>query len=293
MSLPADDPFVALWLAENPTRRPVSIRVSDRISAPLTYGVFRPVVLLPRDMDWGDREAMAYVLAHEFHHIWRYDVVRKWTLAAALCLHWFNPLVWVMYAVANRDIELDCDEEVAGCFSWGSPAGYARALIALEERRSFGSPFASHFSQSTLEARVKALMTARGKGPVRFAAAVLVVAVLAAVCGTSGSAAEVGYNEDDPVPTQAVDWGYTDGEPATSAAPYNPGVYVDEGIYAVEGEFSASEPPEAAIAPLEGDEVDTGDASWAPAPELAEPPDAYEESEPPADVSGEYGYWRF
>ena len=300
MSLPADDPFVALWLGENPTRRPVSVRVSDRISAPLTYGVFHPVILLPRDMDWGDREAMAYVLAHEFQHIWRYDVMRKWALAAALCLHWFNPLVWVMYAVANRDIELDCDEEVAGCFSWGSPAGYARALIALEERRSFGSPFASHFSQSTLEARIKALMTARGKGPVRFAAAVLVVAVLAAVCGTSGSAAEVPHTEDDPAASQAVEWSYTDGEPQTSEAPLDltsddPVVYVDEGISAEEGEFAASEPPEAAMARLEGDvAVDTVEnASWAPAPEPTVPPSAYVEPAPPTDVTEDYVYYEF
>lgn len=270
MSLPADDPFVALWLAENPTRRPVSVRVSDQISAPLTYGVFHPVVLLPRDMDWNDREAMAYVLAHEFQHIWRYDVVRKWTLAAALCLHWFNPLVWVMYAVASRDIELDCDEEVAGCFSWGSPAGYARALIALEERRSFGSPFASHFSQSTLEARVKALMTARGKGPVRFAAAVLVVAVLAAVCGTSGSAAAVRSTEDDPVSSQAVEWDETDGEPDASEAPLD--LTSDDPIVYVE-----AAPP----------------AGWDPVPESTVPPSAYVEPAPPTDVAGDYGYWQF
>jgi len=70
-SLPADDPFVLLWAEENRDWRGVSVRVSDRIAAPLAYGVLRPVVLLPRDMDWENREALSYVLAHEFHHVRR------------------------------------------------------------------------------------------------------------------------------------------------------------------------------------------------------------------------------
>lgn len=270
MSLPADHPFLRQWLAGCPTRRPVSIRVSDRIGAPLTYGAFRPVVLLPRDMDWEDRKTLAYVLAHEFHHIRSCDVVRRWALAAAACLHWFDPLVWVMYAVAGRDMELACDEAAASCFAWGSPAGYARALVAMEERRSSGSPFASHFSQSTLEARVKALMAARRRGPVRFAAAVLVVAVLAAVCGTSGSAAAVRSTEDDPVSSQAVEWDETDGEPDASEAPLD--LTSDDPIVYVE-----AAPP----------------AGWDPVPEPTVPPSAYVEPAPPADVSGDTVYWRF
>lgn len=191
-SLPAQDPFVKLWLTENPMDRPVSVRVSDQIAAPLTYGVLRPVVLLPRTMDWGDREALAYVLSHEFHHVRRWDALRKWGFAAALCLHWFNPMVWIMYAVANRDLELECDEQTAHAFSWGSPSGYARALISLEERRSMGSPFASYFSQTTLEARVRALMSTKRCGALRLMAAALVVGALAMVCGASGTPGAIG-----------------------------------------------------------------------------------------------------
>ena len=231
MSLPADHPFLRQWLAGCPTRRPVSIRVSDRIGAPLTYGVFRPVVLLPRDMDWEDRETLAYVLAHEFHHIRSCDVVRRWALAAAACLHWFDPLVWVMYAVAGRDMELACDEAAASCFAWGSPAGYARALVAMEERRSSGSPFASHFSQSTLEARVKALMAARRRGPVRFAAAIVAAVVLAAVCGLSGSAAQADPYDADPAASEPVERAVSSQAPAAEPTPEPtdpPRVYVEE-----------------------------------------------------------------
>ncbi len=57
-SLPAEDSFVAQWMAEHPVGRVVQARVSDQVDAPLTYGVFRPVVLLPRTTDWEDREAL-------------------------------------------------------------------------------------------------------------------------------------------------------------------------------------------------------------------------------------------
>lgn len=186
-SLPADDPFVLLWAEENRDWRGVSVRVSDRIAAPLAYGVLRPVVLLPRDMDWENREALSYVLAHEFHHVRRWDALRKWGFAAALCVHWFNPLAWLMYAAANRDLELDCDETAADAFLWGSREGYARTLIAMEERRSFGVPFASYFSRTTLEARVKSLLSRKRCGGARLALAAGVVCVLALV-GTSPAA---------------------------------------------------------------------------------------------------------
>lgn len=84
-SLPFRDGFVSDWLAERPLRRPIQVRCSDRIAAPLTYGVLYPVILLPRGVDWGDD--LPCVLAHEYEHIRRFDALRKPLLAGALCLH--------------------------------------------------------------------------------------------------------------------------------------------------------------------------------------------------------------
>ncbi len=90
----------------------MEIRQSDRIAALLTYGVLRPVVLIPKQTDWTDETRLKVILTHEFVHIRRFDTLTKLLLAAALCIHWFNPFVWVMYVLANRDIELSCDETV-------------------------------------------------------------------------------------------------------------------------------------------------------------------------------------
>lgn len=155
-SLPCRDGFAADWMALHALRRPVQVRTSDQITAPLTYGVVYPVILLPSGMDWEDRESLACVLAHEHAHIRRCDALRKMFLAAVLCLHWFNPLVWVMYALCSRDIELACDEAVLR--GGADRERYALALLGMEERRSGWSVSGSHFSQNALEARIRAIM---------------------------------------------------------------------------------------------------------------------------------------
>ncbi|RAZ18687.1 peptidase M56, partial [Klebsiella oxytoca] len=70
---------------------------------PLTYGIIHPVILLPKSTDWTDTERLNYVLEHELAHIRHFDAAAKLALTAAVCVHWFNPLVWLMLSLANRD----------------------------------------------------------------------------------------------------------------------------------------------------------------------------------------------
>ncbi len=158
MSLPVENDYIASWLREHPLRRPVQIRQSDRIKAPLTYGVFRPVVLLPKKTDWEDETRLRYVLTHEFTHIRHFDMPAKLALTAAVCVHWFNPLVWVTYVLANRDIELSCDETVVRTFGETVKQSYAMTLIGLEERKSMPVPFVNNFSKYSIEERINAIM---------------------------------------------------------------------------------------------------------------------------------------
>ena len=124
MSLPADNDAARQWLQTHPLRRGISIRQSDRVSSPLTFGVLHPVILMPKRTDWNNKTALQYVLEHEFVHIRRFDIVYKLLLIAAACVHWFNPLVWVMYVLANRDMELSCDESVVRRFGSDARASY-------------------------------------------------------------------------------------------------------------------------------------------------------------------------
>lgn len=161
MSLPIESDFAARWLRKHPLRRFVQIRQSDRIKAPLTYGVFHPVILLPKETDWTDEIKLRYILIHEFTHIRRYDTLAKLVLTAAVGVHWFNPFVWVMYALANRDIELSCDETVVRTFGETIKSAYALTLIGLEEKKSRFTPLVNNFSKNAIEERIVLIMKIR------------------------------------------------------------------------------------------------------------------------------------
>ncbi len=97
-SLPTGSKEVRSWQKKHICRRQVRIRTLDTISSPMTYGILRPVILLPSRFHFLDPEALAYVLEHEWIHIRRMDVGLKYLLAAALCVHWINPVVWILFS---------------------------------------------------------------------------------------------------------------------------------------------------------------------------------------------------
>ena len=139
------------WLKRHPLRRTVRVRQSDRISAPLTYGVLKPVILLPKEMDLTESRQLEYILLHEYIHIRRLDSVRKMVMVSALCVHWFNPFVWLMYILFNRDMELACDESVVQKSGTTSRRDYAKTLISMEEKKSMALPLCNSFSQNAVD----------------------------------------------------------------------------------------------------------------------------------------------
>ncbi len=138
--------------------RPVRVRMSDRISSPLTFGIIRPVILLPGITDLENRENLYYILEHEMTHIRRWDSVRKIFLAAVVTLHWFNPVVWVMYFLANRDIELACDERVLQKAGGEKRAAYARVLVEWAAAVPENNLMASHLMQDFMKERIVNIM---------------------------------------------------------------------------------------------------------------------------------------
>ena len=187
-SLPVDNGFTRKWLNAHWQRRGISIRQSSRFSAPLTYGIFRPVILVPTSTKWENTKSLQYVLAHEYVYIRRFDSIRKLVLIVVLCVHWFNPLVWAMYILANRDIELSCDEAVVRLFGENTKAAYARALIGMEETRSGLTPLCNNFSKNAIEERITAIMKIKKTTIFSFALAGFIVVGTATVFATSANA---------------------------------------------------------------------------------------------------------
>lgn len=201
-SLPTEDPAAWEWVRSFPLMRKVQLRSLDLIATPMTYSVLHPVILLPRGIQWEDSRQMQCVLTHELIHVRRFDAVRKFLLIIAVCIHWFNPLVWVMYVLANRDLELACDEKVIEYFGQDSRAAYAMSLISLAEQRSNLISWGSGFSKDAMEERIVAIMKKRKTTIGSLAGAgilVMFVAVLFAASALQETAGESGAGMEESV----------------------------------------------------------------------------------------------
>lgn len=158
-ALPADYDISQLKKDFGIIRR-VRLLVSDRTDTPLTYGIFASVIILPKSMELTD-EGMRNVLCHELAHIKRFDALFKTVIAVCAAVHWFNPMAWVMFVLADRDIELACDE-TALRRGKAVPEAYAMSLISVEESRCIPRfPLAGSFAGGKLEERVRGVMTKR------------------------------------------------------------------------------------------------------------------------------------
>jgi beta-lactamase regulating signal transducer with metallopeptidase domain len=185
-SRPTDNGTLRAWAAGAPLRRRLQVRECPKASAPLTYGVLRPVVLVPPGFlrTVGEREALL-ALRHELAHVRRCDVLLKLLFSIAACIHWFNPLVWAMRALANRDLELSCDEwALRGCRS-DDRSRYARTLALYSAPRFAQGATMAAFAPSRLEERVEAVLRGRSAS-VSALAAVAVTAALGLALGVGG-----------------------------------------------------------------------------------------------------------
>lgn len=153
---------INMMLSAEKFRRNISIRTSDRITAPFTYGIIRPVIILPKKLCSDNSLNIGYILAHEAAHIRWFDVLYKWLMLIIVCAFWYNPFVWIMYFCACRDIEYACDEAVLKKYS-GSGADYSDTIITLEEKRSFDA-VSSGFSEDAVKKRISVILRNKNKG---------------------------------------------------------------------------------------------------------------------------------
>ena len=223
-SLPVENDILEAWKEKHPLKRSLSIRQTETIAAPLSYGVIRPVILMPKNTEWKNIYQLRYVLEHEYVHIRRLDMLTKLIMIAAVCIHWFNPLVWVMYILFNRDLELSCDETVVRRFGMDIKSVYATALISMEEKKSGLTPLCNSFSKNAIEERIRAIM--KIKKTSKFAVMISAVLVIGVTGGFATSASslekntetaqengettvalnEVNIREDEPLSSSDVEW---------------------------------------------------------------------------------------
>jgi beta-lactamase regulating signal transducer with metallopeptidase domain len=129
--------LVFRFLSTVALKRRVRLKSHQRIAVPLTWGVIRPVILMPDDSrDW-DEDRRSSALFHEMSHVKRVDFAVMLLVRLSLAAFWFNPLSWIVFGMLKREQEKACDELVlrAGI----KPSAYAASLLAF--RRAPGLPW--------------------------------------------------------------------------------------------------------------------------------------------------------
>lgn len=108
------------------------------IGSPVMTGFFRPKIILPDKKIAADN--LTYVFTHELLHYKRKDMFYKWFVQIALCVHWFNPFLYLLAKEINRTCELSCDELVISRMDDKAKAAYGDALLSfLKADNGYGS----------------------------------------------------------------------------------------------------------------------------------------------------------
>lgn len=152
------------------------VRMLEGLSSPLTYGLFRPTVLVPvRSVS--QPEQLRHILLHEQAHIRYGDLWKKQLFLLVACVHWFNPLVWLMLALAFEDMEIRCDAVAVGKLGAAQKKSYALTLVSAETAR-LNDLLQSGFSHSTTARRLKALIHLRRRPAISAVVCICLVVIL-------------------------------------------------------------------------------------------------------------------
>lgn len=139
-------------------KKSVLVKCSDYIHTPLTYGIIRPVILIPSSMNLNDTKKLRYIFLHEYTHICHRDTLLKVLLLLSISIHWYNPMIWLMYRVVNSDIEYACDESVIKMIGDSNKKNYATLLVDMAEDNLSKFDLCNHLSNCILEKRIMKIM---------------------------------------------------------------------------------------------------------------------------------------
>ena len=163
------------------------VKSSDVSGVPMSFGVLRRGIYVPfyfREQDGAPERISAkekeMILHHEAMHLSRLDPLWKLISFLALCLHWWNPVVWLCIKCFHKDLEMACDEGVLSKIGQEKRGEYANALLHFAQRRS-GLSLSAAFGESNAESRIKEVLKFR-KTPLWMSISMTVLVVLLGGC---------------------------------------------------------------------------------------------------------------
>ena len=155
-----------------------NIWIADDIKSPFVIGFVRPRIYLPGNL--GEKE-QEYIILHEQHHIRRFDHISKALAFLALTIHWFNPLAWLAFGLACKDMEMSCDEAVIRKLGGKVRADYSASLLTLATGRRIIAGSLLAFGEGDTKGRIRNL--AKWKKPAVWVLILaMVVCLILGVC---------------------------------------------------------------------------------------------------------------
>ena len=108
-------------------KKPVELCVNPLVSSPMLIGFFHPCIVLP-GVDISEKD-FRHIVLHELTHYKRGDMFYKWLVQITVCLHWFNPFVYLMGREIAKACEFSCDEAVLAKIGYDNARGYGETLL--------------------------------------------------------------------------------------------------------------------------------------------------------------------
>ncbi len=143
----------------------VELSRNSLIASPMLIGFFRPRIILPIS-ELEDRE-LSYIFVHEPIHYKQRDMFYKWLIQIVVCVHWFNPFVYLLEKEVNKSCELSCDEKVISVLDDTARREYGDTLISfLKSNNLYKSSLASVTlteGAEQLKERLDAIMNFKSK----------------------------------------------------------------------------------------------------------------------------------
>ena len=165
-------------------KKKIAVCTNQLLMAPMLIGMIKPVVLLPTENI--SSEELAYIFRHELTHYRRLDFLYKWLTEIAVCLHWFNPLVYWIRRIINQNCEFSCDESVICRLNTRERQAYGETLLnSINPNRLIvrnNISFSLNEDGKLMKERLNAIINYRRKTKFIVFPATIVTAML--LCGT-------------------------------------------------------------------------------------------------------------
>lgn len=153
-------------IEQNNIKGTVGLYVNDTISSPMLIGFFHPRIILTT-ATLSSKSHFHYTILHELVHYKCMDMLYKWLVQIVICLHWFNPFVYLIGREINRACELSCDEMVIKKLDSVAKREYGDTLLeAIKTGGSYKNIPTSvtlNESKELLKGRLEAIMKYKEK----------------------------------------------------------------------------------------------------------------------------------